>query len=58
MSLYSFVCVKGKVKRPHGTIASVERPMYYNNSTTQHSLIRDEIIDNERYYNSLQCLTE
>ena len=38
--------IKGKPKRP--IIASVERHMYYNNNTTQHSLLREEIIENER----------
>jgi len=29
-------------------IVSVERQMYYNNSTAQHSLLRDKIIENEQ----------
>jgi len=28
-------------------IASVERQMYYNNNTAQHSLLRDKIIENK-----------
>ena len=29
-------------------IASVERQMYYNNNTAQHSLLREQIIENKR----------
>jgi len=38
-------------------IASVERQMYYNNNTAQHSLLRafrGEIIEKERNKNSLE----
>jgi len=35
-------CLKGKLKRP-----PVERQMYYNNNTAQHSLLREEILEKQ-----------
>jgi len=32
--------------------------MYYNNNTAQHSLLREEIIEDEQNLNSLQCLID
>jgi len=37
--------VKGKLK--HLQSLSVERQMYYNNNSAQHSLLTDEIIETE-----------
>ena len=41
-------------------IASVERQMYYNNITAQHSFLIDEVIENEQNSNEFteKCLTD